>query len=182
MRPIYIPILVLTLAACGRETTTPSSEFETFELPADLIAENVRTVLTNSGIRTAVLVSDTAYIFEEDRSHELRGVNMTFFAENGAEAGTLRSNAGNYNMGTGVFVARGDVLLITEGPSGERRLETELLRYDVRGDSISTDRDFVLHDDGQVSRGTSFKSDAQFRTWEVVGARTEGAVESTGSF
>jgi LPS export ABC transporter protein LptC len=168
------------LAGCGREATTPSAEVETFELPADQVGIGVRQVLTQDGVRSAVLVSDTAYVYEADRNLDLRGVLLTFFGEAGQEAGELTSDAGNYNMDSGHFVARGNVVLITEGPEGERRLETEQLIYDVQTDSLSTNTPFTLHEAGRVSRGESFRSDAQFRTWEVTGAQTETPVDGSG--
>jgi len=167
---------VFLLGGCGQDATTPSAEVDRFELPADQVGVGVRQVLTQDGVRSAVLVSDTAYIYEEDRNLDLRGVRLTFFGDAGQEAGELTSDAGNYSMDTGQFVARGNVVLITEGPNGERRLETEQLIYDVRTDSLSTYTPFTLHEAGRVSRGQSFRADAQFRTWEVTGAQTEAPV------
>lgn len=168
-----------TLAACGDASTSPSAT-EGYEGTADQVAFQVRQTLTNEGVRTAILNSDTAYIFERDRRLDLVGVEVLFFNEIGEQAGTLTSKTGDYNIDSGAFIARGDVVLVTSGPSGERRLETEELLYDVRADSLASRTPFTLHEDGRVSRGTSFRSDSKFRTWIVTGAQTEGAVPAGG--
>lgn len=178
MRGIVALLGIVTLAACGRESTSPSAAEETFDLPADQVAYEVRQTLSEDGVRSALLYSDTAYIYEESRSYDLRGVDITFFDDAGAEAGTLTSERGNYEMEAGRFVARGNVVLISEGPSGERRLESEQLIYDIREDILSTQSEFTLHEAGRVTTGTSFRSDSQFRTWEVEGVQTEGSVGS----
>ncbi|MQA88835.1 MAG: LPS export ABC transporter periplasmic protein LptC [Gemmatimonas sp.] len=180
MRWLVLPLVAVLAAGCGREATTPSATSEAFDLPADKVADSIRHVITKDGVRSADLRSDTAYIYDSERTFDLRGVRVTFYSETGAEAGELTSKLGDYNMETGRFVAREDVVLIAEGVNGERRLETEQLIYDVRTDSLSSNRPFTLYEGGRVSRGTSFRSDTQFRTWEVMGAQTEAIVGESG--
>jgi hypothetical protein len=36
--------------------------------------------------------------------------------------------------------------------------------------------DFVMTRGAQITRGSSFRSDARFETWSVTNARTEGGV------
>lgn len=168
-----------TFSACGASSTTPSAT-ESFEMDADQVAFQVRQTLTNDGVRTAILNSDTAYIYERERRLDLVGVEVLFFNEIGEEAGTLTSRTGDYNIDSGAFIARGDVVLVTRSPAGQRRLETEELLYDVRADSLASDTPFTLHEDGRVSRGTSFRSDSRFRTWIVTGAQTQGSVPAEG--
>jgi LPS export ABC transporter protein LptC len=180
MRWIVLIMAALLATGCEEEATTPSAPAEAFSLPADKVADGIRQVITNEGIRKALLYSDTAYIYDSERTLDLRGVRVTFYGETGAEAGNLTSERGDYNMESGHFVARGNVVLLTEGQAGERRLETETLIYDVQTDSISSNTPFTLREGERVSRGTSFRSDAQFLTWEVTGAQTEAVVGESG--
>jgi LPS export ABC transporter protein LptC len=111
---------------------------------------------------------------------DLINVKVTFYSPDGAEAGTLTSRTGDYNTADNLFIARENVVLITPGANGDRRLETEELHYDIGGDQIWTDSPFVLHEQGRVSQGTRFRTDSQFRTWEVTGLQTEGPVPGEG--
>jgi LPS export ABC transporter protein LptC len=169
-------VLAAGAAACGSQTTTPSAVTDAEGLPADNVILGVEHNMTNEGIRTGVLHSDTAFLYESSRRMDLRGVRIQFYGDTGVETGTLTSTTGEYDVGTGSFVARGDVVLITDGPDGERRLETEELHYDVERDRLWSDVPFVMREGGAITRGTSFRSDSQFRTWSVTGAETEGGI------
>lgn len=173
-------LALLLAAGCGQGSTTPTVTTEEFDLRGDQVLLEVEQILTKDGVRTAVLQSDTAFIFDDDRRIDLSVVRLTFYDEFGAEAGHLTSANGEYRIDTGAFTALGDVVLITEGASGERRLETDQLYYDVRSDVISTSSPFTLTEAGRVSRGTSFRSNSDFTIWEVTGAETQGSVRGEG--
>lgn len=166
----------LALAACGSQSTTPGAVADAAQLPADQVVFELRHNMTKDGVRTGVLNSDTAFLYESNRRMDLRGVSLRFFSDTGVESGVLTSDAGQYDVGTGSFVARGDVVLITQGPDGERRLETEELHYDVEQDRLWSDVPFVLREGGSTTRGSSFESDAEFRNWSVTAPQTEGGM------
>jgi LPS export ABC transporter protein LptC len=168
--------LLAVLAGCGRESTTPGAIADAADLPADNVIHGLTHRVTRDGVRTALLQGDTAYLYESDRRFDIEGVNLTFFHESGQESGTLTSSTGEYRMGTGAFIARGNVVLITRGEQGTRRVETEELHYDVQGDQIWSDVDFVMREGGRTTRGTSFRSDTRFESWTIDEARTEGGV------
>jgi LPS export ABC transporter protein LptC len=176
MMRMLLLIPAFLVGACGNPSTMPSAAADAFDFEADQVTFGMQSVLTNAGVRTALLTSDTAYHYELSRRIDLFGVSLVFFDENGVEVGTLTSQTGDYNTSTGVFIARGGVVLITQGPNGTRRLETEELYYDLKGDETRSDRPFVLNDGGRISEGASFRSDAKFSTWEVTGGRTQGTV------
>jgi len=173
-------VTALTLSGCGSESTTPGTVTNVADLPADNIIHGLIHRMTKDGIRTGELRGDTAFLFEADRRLDLQGVNLTFYGDNGQQTGTLTSETGEYRMGTGSFVARGSVVLITESPTGTRRVETEELHYDVPGDELWSDVAFVMTESGRVTRGTSFRSDANFERWSVTDARTSGGGPQTG--
>lgn len=176
MRFYWMIALLLLAAGCGDESTTPAAVADASQLPADQVIYGLRHNMTKDGIRTGVLHSDTAFLFETGRKLDLRTVNLNFYGETGRETGNLTSKTGEYEVGTGNFIARGDVVLVTQGPNGSRRLETEELHYDVRGDRLWSEKPFVLKENGRTTRGNSFRTDARFRNWEVSGARTEGGL------
>ncbi len=155
----------------------PSASSDAFDLPADYVFFGARTKLSADGVVTAVLTSDTAYFHEDSRQYDLIGVDVVFYTEQGLESGTLSSSTGDYQERDGVFIARGNVVLITQGPDGPRHLETEELHYLLEGDRIWTDSPFTLLEAGRTTRGTSFRTDSNFQTWEVTGVETRGTVD-----
>jgi LPS export ABC transporter protein LptC len=169
-------LTAVLFAACGNQSTTPAAVVGAADLVADNVFYGITHRMTNNGIRTGELRGDTAYLYEADRRMDLHGVNLTFFDEVGRQTGTLTSQTGEYRMDTGSFIARGNVVLVTQEPEGTRRVETEALYYDVGGDQLWSDVDFVMTRGSQVTRGSSFRSDARFETWSVTNARTEGGV------
>jgi LPS export ABC transporter protein LptC len=183
MRALALGILftMAALAGCQKEATTPSATADAAQLPADQVIYGLQHVMTDAGVRTAVLNSDTAYLQEEGERFDLVGVRLRFYDENGRESGHLTSKTGEYNVRGGAFVARGNAVLITQGENGPRELETEELHYDVESGELWSDVPFVLRESGRTTRGSSFRSDARFRTWTVSGATTEGGLQSGDS-
>ncbi len=180
MRAILAVLASLALAGCGQESTTPTVSDEAFELGADQVGFYVTMQITEDGIRSAEMTADTAFTYEESRRLDLIGVRVVFFREDGSEGGTLTSRTADYNIADGLFIARENVVLITPGESGERRLETEELHFDMGEDRLWTESPFVIHEDGRTTSGTRFTTDSQFRTWDVSGLRTGGTVETGG--
>ena len=181
MRGCLLLFALGVVTACGQQSTTPGTTVEFIDLPSDQLAEGVVHRMTNDGVLSALMHSDTAYIYETTQSMDLRGVNVSFRDERGAEAGVLTSAAGDYNMSINLFIARGDVVLVTPGASGERRLETEELYYDIAAGRLWTDVPFTMTEaDGRVTRGTSFRTDATFTTWDVSGVEGQGSPGAAG--
>lgn len=169
-------ILLLAAGGCGQESTTPAAMNESIDLAADQVTNGVTIDLLDGGVRTAIVRSDSAYTF--GRYSELFGVDATFNTETGAENGTVTSEFGVYDMDTKVFIARGDVVLITQGPEGPRQLETDELHYGIAEDRIWTDQPFTLIEGDRITQGTRFRTDSNFQTWEVSGVQTTGTVRS----
>jgi LPS export ABC transporter protein LptC len=175
-RPVLLLIFAAALlGACTDDSTTPSATASVEELPTDDVIYGIHQVMTKDGIRTGVMDSDTAYLRESGEQLDLRGVHITFYNETGSESGTLTSRTGDYDVSTGAFVARGNAVLITRGEDG-RRVESEELHYDVKGDRLWTDKPFVMRQGEQVTRGQSFRSDSKFQNFTVMGASTTGGL------
>jgi LPS export ABC transporter protein LptC len=175
-RPVLLLIFaVALLGACADDATTPSATASVEDLPTDDVIYGIHQVMTKDGVRTGVMDSDTAFLRESGESLDLRGVRITFFNDVGAKSGTLTSRTGDYDVSTGAFVARGNAVLITEGADG-RRVESEELHYDVKGDRLWTDKPFVMRQGEQVTKGKSFRSDSKFQNFTVTGASTKGGL------
>jgi LPS export ABC transporter protein LptC len=179
-RSLLASLTLLLLLGCGRDSTSPSADADAFDLPADQVAYEIEYRMTNRGVFVALLNSDTAYVFEDSRRWDLVGVRVTFYDDQGREAGRLTSARGDYDTASGTFIAREDVVLISEGPEGERLLETEELYYLIRDDRLWTERPFTLREAGRTSRGNSFRTDAKLQRWEVTGIQTGGSVGEGG--
>jgi LPS export ABC transporter protein LptC len=181
----YFALLAASLlvTACAQESSTPTADDSAFELQADNVAFYVQHNLTAEGVRRSRVKADTTYFFEADRRQEFRRVEVEFFQDDGQVAGTLTSDTAENDASSGLFVARGNVVLLSTSPGGgERRLETEELFFDVPNDRIWSDRPSTIVEGGQTTRVTWFKSDSQFSTWEAGGTQTQGSAEGGTRF
>ncbi len=169
--------ILALLAGCGSEAGTPSAPAEAFMLPADNVFFEIREVMLSNGVIAAVLTADSALVWDGERRVDLIGVDVQFHDERGAPAGTLTSRTGEFDGVT--FIGRGSVVLVTEGPQGTRTLESEQLTFELRDDVIWTESPFLLTEGGRTSRGTSFRTDSRFSTWEVRGLESTGTVSGT---
>jgi len=178
MKPLYRPIfpLLFLFAGCQESSTTPSATANTDTLPAERVFYGVHHVITKDGVRSSVLDGDTAYLHQGSETLFLSGVRLAFFAENGTQSGTLTSRKGEYDVTGGLFVAREDVVLVTNGPEGERRIETDALNYHVKTDELWSDEPFVMTEGGRTTRGTKFKSDGKFSSFSIDNAKTSGGL------
>lgn len=168
----------LLIVGCSNEGGTPTADDSAFDLPADQVLIMASQTLTANGVRRTQIEADTTFVFEEGRRFEFRRAKVDFYQDNGQKAGNLTSLGADYDAAGQVFVARGDVVLVSTGPNGaERRLETEELHYDIPNDRIWSDVPSKLTEGGQTTNVTMFRSDSQFRTWEASGVQTQGTAE-----
>jgi LPS export ABC transporter protein LptC len=141
---------------------------------ADQVMFGAHFNLTDKGLSRAELLSDTAYFFDENTRVELSKVETTFYTMTGARDAYLTSKRGTYNTRSGMMIARGDVVVITEEG---RRLTTPELKYDQSLNEISSDSAFVLTEPGRRLAGVGFKSDPNMQNVQIFKTRSG----STGS-
>jgi LPS export ABC transporter protein LptC len=146
---------------------------------ADQVMFGAHFNLTDKGLARAELLSDTAYFFDDNTRIELRKVETTFYTTTGARDAYLTSKRGTFNNRTGIMVARGNVVVITEEG---RRLETPELKYDQQSNEISSDSAFVLTEPGRRLEGVGFRSDPNMQNVQIFKTRrgTTGAVTLPG--
>lgn len=173
-------LLALALVAGCDDAERSSEVLSPDDLPPGDVTFGLTHTMTKEGVRSAVVEADTAVQQRDGRRWDLRGVEIQFFTESGAQSGTLTSRTGEYQPDDGSFIARQDVVLVTQSEGGTRRLETEELHYDVRTEQIWSDSAWVLDEGGQVSRGTSFRSDVHGERWTAIGLETEGITSDGG--
>lgn len=158
-RALLLGTMGLAVAGCQDEGPKPLASETLLGLEADQVLVDVEMNLTRSGVRSGVLVADTAFSFQEEGLLQLRNLEITFFGAGGVEKGVLTGREGEYHFETGDVEVRGSVE-VTEAV-GSKRLVTERLRYAAAADSLYGDTTFVLYRPGLQMRGDSFVSDAQ---------------------
>lgn len=167
IRALAAACLIAT-AGCEETGARPTA---TVSAPdsADQVLEGFSHFVTNDGVRRSQVQADTAYFYEASQVTELRNVRVVFYDLRGEESSTLTGRAGTYRWQDGSMEARGDV--VVRAPDG-RTLRTQVLRYDNRANTISTDQPFTFDRGAEHLAGNSFRSDPDFRN--VVTDRPRG--------
>lgn len=169
---VMVAGLVLAAAACGEEADTPVVAEDLARIDADNVVYGMTQILTREGVREGVIEADTAYFYQDSSAVHLRGVQMTLYREEGGERAEVVAERGRLDPRTQEMVGQGDVVLTI--PEGNRRIETEELHYSSRGDRIWSDTYTIMEQDGEVTCGTAFRSDLEFRNVVIEHARTAG--------
>lgn len=172
LRVFPVVPLLLALAACGGESETPVVADDLARMEADNVIYGMEQALTNEGIREGVVQADTAYFYRDSSAVHLRGVNMFFYDEDGYEQARIEARRGRSEAETENMVARGDVVLRI--PAQDRRIESQELHYSAAQDRIWSDSFTVMVEGDEISCGTAFESDLEFRNVIIEEARTIG--------
>jgi LPS export ABC transporter protein LptC len=158
----------LALGACGQVTGPPIEMSEYDRVPA-YIAYPIVHRMTHEGVQKSTLTADTLFAYEDQGRWDFIGVRVTFNNEQGVEMGTLTALTGERELGNNRFVARGDVVLVGRNPNGVPwQLETEELHYDPSRAQVWSEVPFVRTFHGDVTRGSSFRSDDQFLNFHAT--------------
>lgn len=166
IRLTLLAVVIAMGAACSERSTPPvATEANALVDSADQVMFGINTVLTDRGVRHAVLRADTGFFFDEGTRIELRGVHLTFFTPEGVENAVLTSREGTYNTRLTQTEARGSVVVISERQ--RRRLTTEQLAYDQNANVISSDSAFVLTEPARRVAGVGFTSDPEMRNVKI---------------
>jgi LPS export ABC transporter protein LptC len=163
-------VLVGGLAACNGPTEAADSAGSLESIQADNVIFGMVSYLTSSGVRQGRIDADTAYIYNDSSSIQLRGMHVVFYAEDGTERAVVVAERGELDQVSDRMVARGNVVLTihTDG----RKIESPELQYDPNRDRIWSDSATVMTmADGRVTRGTSFESDLSFDNVKVANPR-----------
>ena len=164
--PLASALIVGLLAACGGEDPGPGGDGSGFqEIEADYVLYLMEQYLTREGVRSGIVVSDSAYVFDDSTTVHLFGVNMTLFNDDGSERAFVTSQRGWLNQRTEEMLARGNAVLRV--PDQGIEVKSAELNYDPRRDQVFSDSISEMTVDGRTSRGTCFRSDLEFRNFSV---------------
>ncbi|MEO7521985.1 MAG: LPS export ABC transporter periplasmic protein LptC [Gemmatimonas sp.] len=134
---------------------------------ADQVIDGLRAVLSDQGVSKGLLLSDTAYSYEDGTRLELVRVNLTFYTREGEKDGVLTSRAGTYNQRLSRIEARGDVIVKRDDG---RTLTTQRLVYDQARNQIFTDSAFTLVEPSKQVSGIGFESDPRLTLFKCLRA------------
>lgn len=160
-RPAALLTVVAGLAGCSREISTPVADQDLLSLEADAVVFGMSSFITTSGVREGRIEADTAYVYDDEESAQLRQMKVIFYDENGRERATVTGRTGDWNRATDRMIARGDVELFVHQDSS--RIESAEIHYDPSIGRIWSDSASVRTDkDGAVTTGSSFETDLTF--------------------
>lgn len=154
-----------SVSGCSDPADAPVAEGALQELSADYVIYQMEQYLTQDGVRSGLVISDSAYIFDDSTTVHLFGVRMTLFTESGTERARVTADRGWLNQRTEQMVARGDAELRV--PDRDVLVESPELNYSPASDQIFSDSVSSMRIEGRQSRGTCFRSDLEFRNFSV---------------
>ena len=162
-------LLVPFALGCGDAPATPVASDDLLTMGSDMVGYETTTILTIDGVKSGVIDADTAYFFDDSTFVYMRGVNMVIHTDQGAVRATVTADQGRYEQRSQQMHAQGNVVLII--PGEHRRVESGELYYNPVNHQIWSNSSTTYWHDGEVTRGTCFKSDLDFRNYEVCNIR-----------
>ncbi len=99
---------------------------------------------------------------------------MEVFTDQGVVRARVTARHARYDPRTQGMYATGDVVLVMA--TEVRRVESSELWYEPVDERIWSDSASTYHHDGQVTRGTCFRSDLTFRNYTVCNIRGSASV------
>jgi LPS export ABC transporter protein LptC len=165
-------LLLLAVASCGDSGEAPLVAEEILQLNtrANRVAIGSEHYVAAEGIRRAKIVSDTAFFIEDEALVELRGMEVTFYDEDGNETTILTAREGTYDWETGDMTANYDVVVLKMDE--DRRIETTEMFYNRPDDIIWSEEHTTMYEaNGTVIEGTSFESNSGMDRVELTEPR-----------
>jgi len=162
--------LMLGAAKCpSRKAAVKPAVAKSSAIPdsANQVVFGSRNVLTDRGVNKGLLLSDTAFVYDDATRLEFRRVHFTFYTAQGVPDGVMTSRAAVYNSRLSRLEATGDVV-VTRNDS--TRLASQQLVYDQARNQIFSDSAFVLNKPSRQFSGIGFESDPQLTNWKCLRA------------
>jgi len=139
---------------------------------AEQMLFGVSLILTDGGVRRAIVKSDTLLTYDDNTRSELRKVTGTFFTVAGEQDAVLTSRQATHSSRLGTMEARGDVIVVA---ADGQRLSSPHLKYDPSRNEISSDSAFTLTQGARVTRGVGFVSNPDMTNMRILaGAQITG--------
>jgi LPS export ABC transporter protein LptC len=169
----FVGVTTLGVVAACQDTQAPPLAREML-LPdsAEQMLFGVSLILTDGGVRRAIVKSDTLLTYDDNTREELRVVTATFFTTSGEQDAVLTAREGLHSSRLGTMEARGDVVVTA---ADGQVLNTPHLKYDPSRNEISSDSAFTLTEGARVTKGVGFVSNPDMTNMRILaGAQVTG--------
>jgi LPS export ABC transporter protein LptC len=168
-------VSALSATACGKGAQPPVAGGAGLADSAEQVMFDVRSNLTESGVKRGQMFADTAYVFDDQSRFVMRRLRANFNTETGAPNGTLKGDRGTYDRRAQVLEGFGNVVVTsTDG----RRLLSNHLKYAQGTNTISSDSAFTFYRGKDVQKGIGFTTDPNITVFRCLRAcRSEGDVQ-----
>ncbi len=169
---IIIISISFLIGGCSRHESPRLKE--EMEKPPDARIEGATIILTQNGIKNAIVDAACIYRWEDKDSTEASDVKIVLFDTTGAARSELKAKRGLVRERTAGFALFGDVVGIS---SDSTVLITQSLFWNPKTELITTD-DFVeiKHRDGSILQGWGLRADRDLKNAEI-GRDVSGRVE-----
>ncbi|MEP6763760.1 MAG: LPS export ABC transporter periplasmic protein LptC [Gemmatimonadaceae bacterium] len=168
LRLTAIALVASTAFACKEKPAPIAARKLVLPDSAEQVIFGMSVVLTDNGVNKGRLLSDTAFMYNEQTGKrlELKRVNFTFFTATGADDGIMSSHDGTYSERLNRLEGRGDVVIIRKDGN---RLQTPQLVYDNARNQIFSDSSFTLiQPKKQTLTGIGFESDPKLNNLKCM--------------
>jgi LPS export ABC transporter protein LptC len=161
-------VIVTGVTSACTDTQGPPVTNETL-LPdsAEQMLFGIQVVLTDAGVRRAVVASDTLLMYDQNTREELRKVTARFYTPAGEQQAILTSLTASHSTRLGTMEARGNVVVVS---SDGKQLETPQLKYDPSRNEVSSDSAFTLTEGERVTKGVGFVSNPDMTNMRILAA------------
>lgn len=153
--------------ACGDSQGPPVSSDVLLPDSAEQMAWNINFILTDGGVRRAIVRADTLLTYDDNTREDLRKVTATFFTPTGEQDAVMTADRGMHSNRLGTMEARGNVVVVS---SEGDRLETPHLRFDPQRNEILSDSAFTLTQGERVTKGIGFVSNPDMTNMRILRA------------
>ena len=165
MRSFVIVVACVSALACRKTTKPPVVGEAALADSADQILFDVRSPITNSGVKRGEMFADTIFVFRDQTLFVMRRVRANFNSELGAPNGTLRGDRGTYDLRTQTLEGYGNVVVTST--KGER-LSSNHLKYNQALNEIASDSAYTLVRNNETQRGIGFRSDPNLAVFRCL--------------
>jgi LPS export ABC transporter protein LptC len=165
VRLFLISVACVAAISCRKSTPPPTAGTVNLADSADQILFDVRSPITQSGVKRGEMLADTIYVFRDQTLFVMRRVRASFNTETGAPNGTLRGDNGTYDFRTQVLEGFGNVVVTST--KGER-LSSNHLKYNQALNEISSDSAYTLVRNNETQRGIGFRSDPNLAVFRCL--------------
>jgi LPS export ABC transporter protein LptC len=159
---IFISVALAFVSCSQSEKTVP-------QLPVagkvpDSILQNATIVITSAGLRKALIVADTLFVFEKEDSTAASKIKVDFYNDQGVYQSTLTAMRGLVRQKQQTFFVWGDVVVKND----TSKIESQSLQWDAKRNLITTD-DFVRFERrNDIISGYGLEADSKLENVRIL--------------